>query len=237
MACEHRRSCRIGLGRRERKRPWPKSGAGSVANAVHRCRTAPRVREVRIDPGLRRHQPVSKLALVPWIGPWSGTKKCSCPRPDRQCRMAKAREAAGRSGHQVEVLGFDRTRGEAGACEMVGREPGVRRVRTGGMQVRHQTPRFKWNLVPLTLVFLGSPTAALGAMEDCGNPIEVEIRPDSGVMMKFCEIPAARGVLIGSRNGEEDEKPVKKRELYTLLPNKCYTSPIESTAWMQWTTT
>ena len=75
----------------------------------------------------------------------------------------------------------------------------------------HQTPRLNWNLVLLTLVFLGSPTAALGAIEDCGNPIEVEIRPHSGVTMKFCEIPAARGVLIGSRNGRKNEKPVKER--------------------------
>ena len=81
----------------------------------------------------------------------------------------------------------------------------------GGTQVSHQTPRLNWNLVLLTLVFLGSPTAALGAIEDCGNPIEVEIRPHSGVTMKFCEIPAARGVLIGSRNGRKNEKPVKER--------------------------
>ena len=77
--------------------------------------------------------------------------------------------------------------------------------------MRHQTPRFNWNLVPLTLVFLGSPTAALGAIEDCGNPIEVEVRPDSGVTMRFCEIPATRGVLIGSKNGRKSEKPVQRR--------------------------
>ena len=192
--------------------PAPSTGA----ERPQRCAKSASIRgcaDIRQCPNLPSYPGLGRgagLKNVP-VRDRTGSAECSCPRPDRQCRMAKAREAAGRSGHQVEVLGFDRTRGEAGACEMVGREPGVRGVRTGGMQVRRQTPGFKWNLVPLTLVFLGSPTAALGAIEDCRNPIEVEIRPDSGVTMKFCEIPTARGVLIGSRNGEKNEKPVQRR--------------------------
>lgn len=32
------------------------------------------------------------------------------------------------------------------------------------------------------------------------------------VKIKFCDIPARRGVMIGSKNGESDEKPVKARD-------------------------
>ncbi len=44
---------------------------------------------------------------------------------------------------------------------------------------------------------------------NCANPWELTL--DGNVKMKFCDIPAAKGALIGSENGKDDEKPVKAR--------------------------
>jgi len=58
------------------------------------------------------------------------------------------------------------------------------------------------------LMTLGMDNAFADA-SDCVNPSELTL--DGQVTMKFCDIPAAQGVLIGSENGRSDEKPVKAR--------------------------
>jgi len=64
-------------------------------------------------------------------------------------------------------------------------------------------------LLGLAVLSLAAPSA-FAATSNCKNPTEVTL--DGAVKMKFCEIPAANGVLIGSENGESDEKPVKARD-------------------------
>ncbi|NUM89290.1 MAG: formylglycine-generating enzyme family protein [Bdellovibrionales bacterium] len=59
-------------------------------------------------------------------------------------------------------------------------------------------------------VLLLTTSSAFAATSHCKNPTEITL--DGDVKMKFCEIPAANGVLIGSENGEADEKPVKARD-------------------------
>lgn len=59
------------------------------------------------------------------------------------------------------------------------------------------------------------PVSTFGAAGDCKSPIEVDfgIKGSIGtaVIIKFCEVPAARGILIGSENGDSDERIVKPR--------------------------
>ena len=52
-------------------------------------------------------------------------------------------------------------------------------------------------------------SSAFADGSSCANPSELTL--DGQVKMKFCDIPAAQGVLIGSENGDGDEKPVKAR--------------------------
>ena len=65
-----------------------------------------------------------------------------------------------------------------------------------------------------TAVLLLSASSSFAEMSDCANPVEVTL--DGDVKMKFCEIPAANGVLIGSENGDNDERPVQARDFYSF---------------------
>lgn len=46
-------------------------------------------------------------------------------------------------------------------------------------------------------------------MADCMQPIDLVL--GGSVKMRFCEIPSAQGALMGTENGESDEKPVVQR--------------------------
>jgi formylglycine-generating enzyme required for sulfatase activity len=52
-------------------------------------------------------------------------------------------------------------------------------------------------------------SSAFAEASSCANPSELTLHGQ--IKMKFCDIPAAQGVLIGSENGESDEKPVKAK--------------------------
>lgn len=57
---------------------------------------------------------------------------------------------------------------------------------------------------------------AFADASNCANPSELTLDPDGQVTMRFCEIPAAQGVLIGSENvgsenGWSNETPVMER--------------------------
>lgn len=51
--------------------------------------------------------------------------------------------------------------------------------------------------------------SAMAELEDCQNPYVLKIKGD--VTMRFCEIPAASGVKIGSMSGNKNEQPVVTR--------------------------
>jgi formylglycine-generating enzyme required for sulfatase activity len=68
---------------------------------------------------------------------------------------------------------------------------------------------FSWrNVITIAALTVGV-SHAFAAGTDCKNPSELVI--DDQVKMKFCDIPAAQGVLIGSENGNPNEKPVTAR--------------------------
>ncbi|MFZ1807252.1 MAG: formylglycine-generating enzyme family protein [Cyclobacteriaceae bacterium] len=72
----------------------------------------------------------------------------------------------------------------------------------------HQS--WKWQgLLAITMFLAVGANHAFAAGSDCKNQSELVL--DGQVKMKFCDIPAAQGVLIGSENGSSDEKPVKAR--------------------------
>lgn len=67
-----------------------------------------------------------------------------------------------------------------------------------------------WQGLMATAFFLAvGASNAFADASNCANPSELTL--DGQVKMKFCDIPAAQGVLIGSENGSSDEKPVKAR--------------------------
>jgi sulfatase modifying factor 1 len=76
--------------------------------------------------------------------------------------------------------------------------------------MKNQTHRVRsWrNIMTIAALTVGAGNA-FAAGSDCKNPSELVL--DGQVKMKFCDIPAAQGVLIGSENGSSDEKPVKGR--------------------------
>ena len=67
-----------------------------------------------------------------------------------------------------------------------------------------------WRVSLLGMTVLSLATAsAFAATSDCKNPVAVKL--GYKVRMKFCEIPAG-SAMIGSEQGESDEKPAKKRD-------------------------
>lgn len=50
---------------------------------------------------------------------------------------------------------------------------------------------------------------AFADMSNCQNPTEITL--EGNVKMKFCEVPAARGILVGSEHGSSHERPVIAR--------------------------
>lgn len=76
----------------------------------------------------------------------------------------------------------------------------------------HQTWLWQGLMATALLMTVGASNAFAGA-SSCANPSEITLdgHLEGQVKMKFCDIPAAQGVMIGSENGESDEKPVKAR--------------------------
>lgn len=69
---------------------------------------------------------------------------------------------------------------------------------------------WRWqNLVVTAFLMTVGASNAFADANACANPSEFTL--DGQVKMKFCDIPAAQGVLIGSESGSSDEKPVKAR--------------------------
>jgi len=52
--------------------------------------------------------------------------------------------------------------------------------------------------------------SAFAAMSDCKNSAEITL--DGSVNMKFCEVPAANGIVIGNDNGYPNERHAKARD-------------------------
>lgn len=77
--------------------------------------------------------------------------------------------------------------------------------------MKNQTNRaWRWQgLMSTALLMTVGASNAFADASSCANPSELTL--DGQVKMKFCDIPAAQGVMIGSENGESDEKPVKAR--------------------------
>lgn len=72
----------------------------------------------------------------------------------------------------------------------------------------HQTWLWQSLMATALLMTVGASNAFADA-SSCTNPSELTL--DRRVKMKFCDISAAQGVLIGSENDEDDEKPAKAR--------------------------
>ena len=64
-------------------------------------------------------------------------------------------------------------------------------------------------LMATTFFLIVGTNTALADGSSCANPSELTL--DGQEKMKFCDIPAAQGVMIGSENGGSDEKPVRAR--------------------------
>lgn len=79
--------------------------------------------------------------------------------------------------------------------------------------MRNQTYRSRlWQgLAATALLMTVGASNAFADASSCMNPLEVPLDNDGQVKIKFCDIPAAQAVMIGSKNGESDEKPVKAR--------------------------
>lgn len=62
----------------------------------------------------------------------------------------------------------------------------------------------------ITVTFLTIvSTSAFAAAKHCANPSELSVAEN--VKIKFCDIEATEGFLVGSNRGDSDEKPVKAR--------------------------
>lgn len=58
-------------------------------------------------------------------------------------------------------------------------------------------------------LFLVFSNLSFAEIKGCQNPLEMTLKDD--ITIKFCEVPAANGIAIGSETGNEDERPVIKR--------------------------
>lgn len=54
-----------------------------------------------------------------------------------------------------------------------------------------------------------------GSTQDCSASVDVELS-SNGTPMKFCSLPAASAVRIGSENGSFDERPVVERDFHSF---------------------
>lgn len=61
-----------------------------------------------------------------------------------------------------------------------------------------------------SFILLLSFNISLAAEKDCRNPLEVTLKEN--ITMKFCEIPEAKGIPIGTKNGIYFEQPVIERD-------------------------
>lgn len=79
--------------------------------------------------------------------------------------------------------------------------------------MRNQTYRSRlWQgLAATALLMTVGASNAFADASSCANPLEVPLDKDGQVKMKFCDIRAAQGVVIGSESGNGDERPVKPR--------------------------
>ena len=79
-----------------------------------------------------------------------------------------------------------------------------------------------WKILIVTALYMTiGASHAFADASKCANPTEVNLGPrrpnrpnglpKGQVIIKFCDIPAAQGVVIGSENGEENEKPLNAR--------------------------
>lgn len=72
----------------------------------------------------------------------------------------------------------------------------------------HQT--WLWqSLMATTFLMTAGASNAFADARNCANPLEFTL--GGYVKMKFCDIPDAQGVMIGSENGPNDERPMKAR--------------------------
>lgn len=78
--------------------------------------------------------------------------------------------------------------------------------------MKYQThPASLWHCITLTaLLIIVLASKAFGDTNSCANPYDQKLTLDGQVKMRFCDIPAAKGILVGIVNGNNGKKFVKR---------------------------